>query len=78
MILISIILSGITSIHRHCYILLLNYTETFLQCVLRRVDVISDQISGGENFVRGGESKKGPPHEEKIVKTLPLREKCSP
>ena len=36
MILISIILSGITSIHRYYYIVLLIIAKTFLQCCFLR------------------------------------------
>ena len=80
MILISITLSGITSMHRHYCILSLNYCKIiFTICFFFKWgDVAPYQISGGEIFVRGGKPKKGPPHDGKIAKTPPLGEKGFP
>ena len=74
MILIGIELYCITSIHRHYYILPLNYCKNntamlFLQWGGGEGDVAPHQISGEEIFVRGRNyPKKGLPHEEKIAK----------
>ena len=80
MILINIILSIITSMHRHYYILPLNNGKNMFTMLFYkgRGNVAPYQISGGDIFIRGGKPKRDPPHEEKKRKNAPLGEKAPP
>ena len=63
MILISIILSGITSMHRHYYILPLNYCKNIMTMLFFKEgggDGAPYQISGGEIFAQRASPKKAP------------------
>ena len=80
MILISIILSCITSMHRQYYILPLNYCKNMFTMLFYKGgggDVAPYQISGGEIFVQGGKPKR-PPTQRKTAKRPHLVKKALP
>ena len=83
MILISIMLSGITSIHRYYYILPLNYCKIFCNVVFSRGEgglgiLHLTKYQEGKFLYRVESLKKGFSHEENISKRPPLGEKGSP
>ena len=82
MILISVILSGITSMHRHYYILPFNYCKNIFTLLFFSRggggDVAPCQISKRKISVRGSKPKKDFSHEDKNGKKPPPGEKGFP